>query len=483
MAINGAYPEIVETLIPARLDRLPWSGFHSLLVIGLGITWILDGLEVTLVGAISAVLQRPDVLGLSAAQIGLLGSVYLAGAVLGSLFFGYLTDSYGRRRFFFVSLSVYLAGVALSSLAWNGASLAVFRFVTGAGIGGEYSAVNSAIDELIPARFRGRVDLAVNGSFWLGAAAGSASTIVILNPQILPYRIGWRCGFAVGALLGLGILYMRRFIPESPRWLVTHGQQAEAERVTARIEATVAAEKGLPLRDDEGGPPLKIHVRRHFHLGAVIGPLLAKYRSRAVLGLALMAAQAFMYNAIFFTYALVLNRFYGVSASHTGIYLLPFALTNFAGPVVLGPYFDIVGRRHMIAGTYLLSALMLGISGALFAGGMLSSFSQTALWAAMFFVASPAASSAYLTVSEIFPLEMRSFAIAIFYSAGTGIGGVVAPWFFGKLIDSGLRDALFGGYLVAAGLMAGAAAIELLLGVDAERKQLEQIAAPLSAFE
>lgn len=483
MPITDADPETVETRIPTRLDRLQWSSFHSLLVIGLGITWILDGLEVTLVGAISAVLQRPDVLGLSAAQIGLLGSAYLIGAVLGSLLFGYLTDRYGRRRFFFVSLSVYLAGVALSALAWNDASLAIFRFITGAGIGGEYSAVNSAIDELIPARFRGRVDLAVNGSFWLGAAAGSASTIVILNPRILPYQIGWRCGFAMGALLGLGILYMRRFIPESPRWLVTHGQQAEAERVTARIEAMVAREKGLPPGDDDGGPLLKIRMRRHFQLGAVISPLLTRYRSRTVLGLALMAAQAFMYNAIFFTYALVLSQFYGVSANHTGIYLLPFALTNFAGPLILGPWFDIVGRRPMIAGTYLLSALILGISGALFAGGMLSSFSQTALWAVMFFVASPAASAAYLTVSEIFPLEMRSLAIAIFYSSGTGIGGVVAPWFFGKLIDSGSRDALFGGYLVAAGLMTAAAAIELLLGVDAERKQLEQIAAPLSAFE
>jgi len=483
MDTDQPHRETIETLIPARLDRLPWSEFHSFLVVGLGITWILDGLEVTLVGAISAVLQRPDVLGLSAAEIGFLGSAYLIGAVIGSLVFGYLTDSFGRKRFFFVSLSVYLAGVALSAISWNGASLAVFRFITGAGIGGEYSAINSAIDELIPARYRGRVDLAVNGSFWLGAAVGSAATIVILNPHILPYQLGWRLGFAVGALLGLFILYLRRFIPESPRWLVTHGRIAEAERVTALIEGVVVRETGSPLRDQPLGAPLRIVVRRHFALRAVVAPLLAKYRSRALLALALMAAQAFTYNAIFFTYALVLNRFYGVPADRTGVYLLPFALTNFAGPLVLGPWFDTVGRKTMIAGTYMLSALILGISGALFAHQMLSSFTQTALWAAMFFFASPAASSAYLTVSEIFPLEMRSLAIALFYAAGTAIGGVIAPWFFGHLIESGSRGALFGGYLVAATLMGAAALIELLIGVNAERKQLEEIAPPLSSAD
>ena len=483
MPTHEAGYETVETLIPARLDCLRWSRLHSLLVIGLGITWILDGLEVTLVGAISAVLQRRDVLGLSASEIGFLGSAYLIGAVIGSLLFGYLTDRYGRRKFFFISLSVYLAGVALSALAWNGASLAVFRFLTGAGIGGEYSAVNSAIDELIPARFRGRVALAVNGSFWLGAAAGSASTIIILNPHILPYQVGWRFGFAVGAILGTGILYLRRFIPESPRWLVTHGHVADAENVTSSIEAIVTGCKSGQPHHDLGLVPIRIYLHQHFNLAALVGPLFAQYRSRAALGFSLMAAQAFMYNAIFFTYALVLNRFYGVAADRTGAYLLPFALTNFAGPLILGPWFDLLGRRAMIAGTYGLSALVLGASGALFARGILSAFSQTAIWAGMFFFASPAASSAYLTVSEIFPLEMRSLAIAVFYSAGTGIGGVVAPWFFGELIDSGSREALFAGYIVAAALMAVAAAIELLIGVDAERKQLEQIAAPLSAME
>jgi MFS family permease len=482
MLTHEAGYESVETLIPARLDRLRWSRFHTLLVIGLGITWILDGLEVTLVGAISAVLQRRDVLGLNATEIGLLGSAYLMGAVIGALFFGYLTDRYGRRKFFFISLSVYLVGVALSASAWNGASLALFRFLTGAGIGGEYSAVNSAIDELIPARLRGRVDLAVNGSFWLGAAAGSASTIILLNPGILPYQVGWRVGFAAGAILGSGILYLRRFIPESPRWLVTHGHGSDAENVTSRIEAIVTGPRGQSYGDC-GLVPIRIHLHQHFNLAALIGPLFVQYRSRTVLGLSLMAGQAFMYNAIFFTYALVLNRFYGVAADRTGGYLLPFALSNFAGPLILGPWFDLLGRRAMITATYGLSALILGVSGMLFNCGILTAFSQTAMWAGMFFFASPAASSAYLTVSEIFPLEMRSLAIAVFYSAGTGVGGIVAPWFFGKLIDSGSRQALFAGYVVAAALMAAAAAIELFIGVDAERKPLEQIAAPLSAVE
>lgn len=473
--------ETIDTHIPARLDRLPWSRFHSLLVVGLGITWILDGLEVTLVGAISAVLERHDVLGLSPTQIGFLGSCYLVGAVLGSLLFGYLTDRYGRRKFFFISLSVYLAGVALSAIAWSAASFAVFRFLTGAGIGGEYSAVNSAIDELIPAHFRGRVDLAVNGSFWLGAAAGAASTVIILNPAILPYRIGWRCGFAVGAVLGMTILYLRRFIPESPRWLVTHGRLDEAESVMALIERKVEGEAAADL-DPALHPPLKITPRGKFGLWEVVAPLLSQYRARTVLGLSLMAAQAFTYNAIFFTYALVLNHFYNVSASRTGIYLLPFALTNFAGPVILGPGFDLIGRRYMIAATYVISAAVLTASGGLFVAGMLTSTSQTVLWALMFFFASPAASSAYLTVSEVFPLEMRSLAIAIFYSAGTAVGGVFAPWFYGSLIETGSPKMLFVGYLVAAGLMAAAALVELFLGVDAERRQLEQIAVPLSSI-
>jgi MFS family permease len=473
--------ETFETLIPARLDRLPWSRFHTLLVLALGITWILDGLEVTLMGAIAAVLTRPDVMHFSAAQIGFISSCYLAGAVIGSIVFGHLTDRFGRRKFFFLSLSIYLAGVGFTAFSWNLASFAIFRFITGAGIGGEYSAVNSAIDELIPARLRGRVDLIINGSFWLGAAAGSLSTIVILNPQIVPYPIGWRLGFGIGALIGCGILVLRRYIPESPRWLLVHGRAPEAERIVDEIERTVANTSGRKLEDPSALLRLRLRARHRFGIGAFLRPMFTTYRSRAVLGLTLMIAQAFTYNAIFFTYALVLNRFYGVSADRTGMFMLPFAVGNFLGPLMLGHLFDTLGRRRMIAGTFALSAAILVITGWLFSRGALTTFSQTTLWTVMFFFASPAASSAYLTVSEIFPLEIRALAIATFFSAGTAAGGITAPWFFGRLIDTGSRSALFYGYLVAAGLMVTAAIVEVVLGVDAERTSLEEIAPPLSS--
>jgi MFS family permease len=474
--------EFFDTLVPARIDRLPWSRFHTLLVMGLGITWILDGLEVTLMGAISAVLQRPDVLHFSASQIGFISSCYLAGAVIGSLVFGHLTDRFGRRTFFFLSLSIYLAGVGFTALSWNLGSFALFRFVTGAGIGGEYSAVNSAIDELIPARLRGRIDLIVNGSFWLGAAAGALSTIVILNPRYLPYPIGWRLGFGVGAVIGLGILYLRRFLPESPRWLAMHGRLDEAERTTAEIEQIVVAETGQHLDAPPAEQSLRISGRHSFGLMTLLRPLVTTYRSRSVLGLTLMAAQAFTYNAIFFTYALVLSRYYGVRADRAGLWLMPFAFSNFLGPLVLGHLFDTIGRRRMIAATYTISALVLIATGWLFLRNALTTFSQAALWTLMFFFASPAASSAYLTVSEIFPLEIRALAIAIFYSAGTAVGGIAAPWFFGKLIDTGSRSALLYGYAVAAGLMIVAALAELTLGVAAERTSLEEIAPPLSTL-
>jgi len=474
--------EVFETLIPARLDRLPWSRFHWLLVVGLGITWVLDGLEVTLMGAISAVLQRPDVLHFTAAQIGSISSAYLVGAVLGALVFGHLTDRFGRRTFFFVSLATYLAGVALTAVSWNLASFAAFRFLTGAGIGGEYSAVNSAIDELIPARFRGRIDLMINGSFWLGALAGAASTGLILDTRIFAVDVGWRLGFGIGAVIGLAILYLRRFIPESPRWLITHGRRDEAEELVRDFERELGSIAGRPLPDLDGIEPLRIRVRSHFGLDTILRPLLREYGKRAILSLSLMTAQAFLYNAIFFTYALVLDRYYGVPAAVTGLYLMPFALSNFIGPIVLGHLFDTVGRRPMISGTFTISALILIAAGYLFERGVLTATSQTVLWSLMFFFASSAASSAYLTVSEIFPLEVRALAIAIFFSVGTAVGGVVAPWLFGVLIDTGSRGALYGGYLVAAVLMLAAAIVELRLGVAAERVGLEEIAKPLSSI-
>jgi MFS family permease len=481
MPSSSSDTKTLETLIPARLDRLPWSRFHWLLVIGLGVTWVLDGLEVTLMGAISAVLQRPEVLHFSAAQIGEISSFYLAGAVIGSLVFGHLTDRYGRRTFFFISLSIYLLGVALTAFSWNLWSFALFRFITGTGIGGEYSAVNSAIDELIPARLRGKVDLIVNGSYWLGAAAGAASTVILLNPHIFRSQIGWRVGFGAGAIVGIVILYMRRFIPESPRWLMTHGQLDAAEKTVREVEETVARETGEQLKPPPQDHAIKVHERHRFGLAAILKPMVTSLRSRSILGLSLMIAQAFVYNAMLFTYALVLVRYYGVSAGRTGLYLLPFALGNFLGPVVLGHFFDTIGRRQMIAATFTIAAVLLALTGYLFWRGSLNAASQTMLWTLMFFFASPAGSSAYLTVSEIFPLEMRALAIAIFYSAGTAVGGVAAPWLFGRLIDTGSRLDLFGGYLIAAALMLGAAVAEMTLGIAAEQASLEKIAPPLSS--
>ena len=469
-----------ETLIPARLDRLPWSRFHWLIVIALGITWTLDGLEVTLSGAVSGVLQEPQVMNFSPAEIGSIASAYLLGAVLGSLLFGYLTDRWGRKKLFFLTLGIYLLGTLLTAFSWNFWSFAAFRFITGSGIGGEYAAISSAIDELIPAPFRGRVNLMVNGSYWLGAGLGSLSTLIILDPHILNPKLGWRLGFATGALLGLLILLLRRHVPESPRWLMTHGDERDAESAMREIERRVEESTDEPL-PEPNNKPLTIHPRKSFGFGVVAKTILLKYRARALLSLSLIMSQAFLYNAVFFTYALILTRFYGVPGGRTGIYLLPFAVGNFLGPLLLGRFFDTVGRREMISSTYAISAVLLTITGWAFAHGLLSAESQTLLWTIIFFFASAAASAAYLTVSEIFPLEIRALAIAFFFSLGTAAGGIVAPWLFGVLIGSGSRQKVFYGYLMAGALMLAAAAIELAIGVKAERSSLEDLASPLSS--
>lgn len=468
-----------ETLIPSRLDRLPWSRFHWLIVWALGITWVLDGLEVTLKSAISGVLQEPQVMNFSAAQIGFIASVYLSGAVIGALVFGYLTDRLGRKKLFFITLAVYLGGTLLTAFSWNLWSFCLFRFITGSGIGGEYSAISSAVDELIPAIYRGRVELFINGSYWIGAAVGAASTIVLLDPRLLPPWLGWRIGFGIGALLGLFILLLRRHVPESPRWLMTHGREMEAEEIINEIERRVQKDRGEPLTPPQG-PPLLIRPRKSFGFGLVARVMFSKYRTRSFLSLSLMISQAFLYNAVFFTYALILTRFYHIAPARTGIYLLPFALGNFLGPLLLGRFFDTIGRRQMISASYGISAVLLTFTGWAFSAGYLSSRSQTALWTVIFFFASAAASSAYLTVSEIFPLEIRALAIAFFYSLGTAAGGIVAPWLFGSLIGSGSREKIFYGYLAAALLMLAAAFIEIIWGVKAERTSLEQIASPLS---
>ena len=470
---------LIETDVPARLDRLPWSRWHLFVVIALGITWILDGLEVTLAGSLGGVLKNPATLGLGDAQVGASATAYLLGAVLGALVFGYATDRFGRKRLFYVTLAVYLTGTALSGCAWNFWSYLAFRFITGMGIGGEYAAINSAIDELIPARFRGRVDLAVNSSYWLGAALGSGAVYTLLDPRLLPVALGWRLVFGVGAVLGLFILALRRWVPESPRWLMLHGREREAAGIVDEIEQAIEARTG-PLPAPEG-PPLRVHARDRTPWREIWQAMAHRYRSRSILSLVLMGAQAFFYNAIFFTFALVLTRFYGVPGASVSVYLFPFAIANALGPFVLGPLFDSVGRKLMIVLTYALSSVLLAATACLFRAGVLTAGTQTLAWTVTFFVSSCAASSAYLTVSEIFPLEIRALAIAIFFAAGTLAGGAAAPLLFGWLIGMDSRGPLFWGYLAGALLMALAAGTEAWLGVKAEGQSLEKLAAPLAA--
>lgn len=465
--------ELVETDVPARLDRLRWGRFHTLVATALGITWVLDGLEVTITGAIAGALKSSPVLRLSDMQVGLAGSLYLLGAVAGALFFGWLTDRLGRKKLFTVTLGLYLSATAATALSPDFATFALFRLLTGAGIGGEYAAINSAIQELIPARYRGHTDLVINGSFWLGAAAGALGAVLLLDGGWLPPEIGWRLTFGLGAVLGLGILFLRRWIPESPRWLMLHGRVDEAEAIVAQIEKRLDAP-----------PPetalSRLRLRpRGLSMADVASTLFRTYPKRTLLGVVLMATQAFFYNAIFFTYALVLGRFYGVADAAVGLYLLPFAAGNFLGPLLLGRLFDTVGRRPMIAATYALSGLLLFATAWLFVHGRLDARTQTAAWSVVFFFASAAASSAYLTVSESFPLELRALAIALFYAFGTALGGVAGPWLFGTLVGTGERTAIGGGYALGASLMLAGAAAAWWLGISAERRPLEDVAAPL----
>jgi len=469
------------TDVPNRLDRLPWSRFHWLVVVALGVTWVLDGLEVTLVGSLAGAIRSSPSLQLTETQVGLTASAYLLGAVSGALFFGWLTDRLGRKKLFTLTVLVYLSATIATGFSWDFWSFAVFRFLTGAGIGGEYSAVNSAIQELIPARRRGTTDLAVNGTFWGGAAIGAASSLVLLDPAVIDPELGWRLAFAIGGALSLSVLLLRRYIPESPRWLMTHGRKEEAERIVADIEARAAAEHG-PLPAPQG-QPIRIDPRTHTTLAEVARTMIRTYPQRTVLGVVLMACQAFCYNAIFFTYALVLERFYGVQSAHIGWYMLPFALGNLAGPLLLGHFFDTIGRRVMITGTYAIAGVLMALTGYGFAQGWLSAWEQTAAWTVIFFFASAAASAAYLTVGESFPLEMRAMGIALFYAFGTLVGGVAGPALFGALIEGGARTGIMWGYLLGAALMLVAAATEWKLGFAAEGRSLEDVARPLSAAE
>jgi len=470
--------QFITTDIPARLDRLPWSKWHTLVVVALGITWLLDGLEGNLAGALAGILKRSDTLGMTDGQIGLGSTIYLLGSVAGALVFGYATDRLGRKRLFSVTLLLYLSATAATAFSWNFASYTVFRALTGAGIGGEYAAINSAVDELIPARVRGRVDLLINSTFWIGAALGSSFSLILLKPGLFPVNLGWRFAFLLGAAIGLGILVMRRHVPESPRWLLIHRGEEEAGKVVADIESKVADDPST-LPAPEG--TLQLRKQEHTPWREIWHAMAYEHRQRSILSFSLMVTQAFFYNAITFTYGLVLLRYYHVPAEKLGLYLVPLALGNLCGPILMGKLFDTIGRKKMIAGTYIGSGLLLVVASWLFLQGMLTVATQTLAWSVVFFVASSAASSAYLTVSEVFPLEIRALAIAIFYACGTFAGGAFGPALYGYIVGTGSRTLLFWGYIAGAVVMIAGGLMEVWLGVDAERKSLESIAAPLAS--
>jgi MFS family permease len=473
-------PRTIRTNIPARLDRLPWTSFHWRVVIGLGTVWILDGLEVTIVGAIAARLTEPGSgITMTTADIGTAAAVYVAGACLGALFFGQLTDRYGRKKLFMLTMAVYIVATVATAFAFSPWYFFLCRFFTGMGIGGEYAAINSAIDELIPARNRGQVDLAINGSFWVGAALGAVVSLALLDTALFPADVGWRLAFGAGALLGCGILLVRRHVPESPRWLFIHGREQEAERIVRQIEAEAERELRRPLPPPEG--EIVVRQRKVIPFREIAAVTAKRYPNRAKLGLALFVGQAFLYNAVTFDLGTILHDFYSVGSGSVPLYMVLFALSNFLGPLLLGRLFDTVGRKPMIAGTYLGSAAIVAILALLLRAGSLSTGTFMALVMATFFLASAGASSAYLTVSETFPMETRALAIALFYAVGTAVGGISGPLLFGHFIHSGSAVQVATGFLIGAGVMALGGLAELRYGVRAEQRSLEDIATPLSA--
>jgi MFS family permease len=476
LGVTGGTGKTTTTDIPARLDRLPWSRWHWLVIIALGITWILDGLEVTLVGSISGVLTDKSTLHLSTAQATAAGSFYLAGAVGGALLFGYLTDRYGRKKLFMITLGVYLVFTVATALAWNFWSFMIARVLAGSGIGGEYSAINSAIDELVPARVRGRVALAINSSWWIGTAAAAGLTVLLLN--VFSENVGWRLAFGLGAILAIGILFIRHLVPESPRWLLTHGRADEAEEVARSIEDQVR--KTHPDLPEPEGEPLEIEQRESIGFVSIAKHVMREYPSRGVLGFALMASQAVLYNATLFGMVSIMTTFFHASKANAPLYILPFAAGNLLGPWLLGPLFDTVGRKIMISTTYLLAGASLLVTAFLFEQKVLTATTMTLCWAICFFFASAGASAAYLTVSEIFPMETRAMAIALFYACGTGVA-IAAPWTFGKLIETGSVGYVTIAFVIGGAIMCIGGIVEILLGVEAAGKSLEAIARPINA--
>jgi MFS family permease len=479
----GAQTGTITTQVPARLDRLPWSRFHWRVVVGLGGVWILDGLEVTMVGNVSSRLTEHDSgIALTPADIGTSAAFYIAGACLGALFFGHLTDRFGRRNLFILTLAVYLTATVATAFAFAPWFFFLTRFFTGSGIGGEYAAINSAIDELIPARVRGRVDLVINGTYWLGSAAGAGGALFLLDTSNFPANIGWRLAFGVGAIFGIFVLLVRRNIPESPRWLFIHGRNQEAERIVGQVEADVERETGQPLSEPEG-KPLKVRQRETISFVEIARVAFKLYPRRAVLGLALFTGQAFLYNGVTFNLGTLLSGFYGVDAAKVPQFYVLWALSNFVGPLLLGRLFDTVGRKTMITLSYVGSAVMAVILAVLFVTQTGGVWTFIGVLAATFFLASAGASAAYLTVSEIFPMETRALAIAFFYAVGTGIGGISGPLLFGQLIESGERSQVMWSFLIGAAVMAIAGLVELWLGVAAEQRPLEELALPLTVAD
>ena len=482
MASATTQSGIISTNIPARLDRLPWSRFHWRIVIGLGTVWILDGLQVTVVGSIAARMTEPGSgINITSAGIGTAAALYVAGACIGALFFGHLTDRFGRKKLFMITLGLYVAASVATAFSFAVWYFFLFRALTGFGIGGEYSAINTAIDELIPARNRGRVDLAINGSFWVGAAIGSVASLLFLDRALFSANVGWRLAFAVGAVLGLGILLVRRNMPESPRWLFIHGYEVEAERIVEQIEAEVRRETGEDLPEPK--ETIAVRQRKAIPFREIARVSAKHYQKRAVLGLALFIGQAFMYNAVTFDLGTILTKFFGVGSGAVPVFMVIFAAGNFLGPLLLGRLFDTVGRIPMISGTYLVSAAVVVVLGILLRDGSLTRWSFMALIVGTFFFASAGASSAYLTVSEIFPMETRALAIAFYYAIGTAIGGITGPLLFGRFIHSGSLDQVATGFFIGAAAMALGGIAELLFGVRAEGRSLEGIARPLTAVE
>ncbi|WP_108999659.1 MFS transporter [Streptomyces rishiriensis] len=482
-AVPAERDRTITTDIPARLDRLPWSRWHWTIVFGLGTVWILDGLEVTVVGNIASRLSEPGSgLPITSGQVtGIAAALYVAGACAGALFWGRLTDKWGRKKLFMITLAVYLAATALTAVSFDTWWFLLFRFLTGFGIGGEYAAINSAIDELIPAQYRGRVDLIINGSFWLGAVAGSLLSIVALNTDIFAADVGWRLTFALGAVLALVILLVRRHVPESPRWLLIHGRDREAEEIVTSIERKIEEDKGERLPRAEG--ELTIRQRRSVSFVEIARTVFSEYRRRATLGFSLFIGQAFLYNAITFGFGAILTKFFDVPSGSTGYYFAVIAIGNFCGPLLLGKLFDTVGRRVMISSTYLLSGVLLFATAWLFDQGSLNATTMTACWCVVLFFASAGASSAYLTVSEVFPMETRAMSIAFFYALGTAAGGISGPLLFARLTDTGKVGDTVLAFCVGATLMCLAGLVAAFLAVKAERRSLEDIAKPLTATE